>query len=133
MHDSASQLGERVRLALNDKLVTEKRMFGGLAFLLNGNMLCCVSSKGLMVRIGATAETSALQRPHVARCTGAGRPMAGFLIVNWPGFGNDADLQFWLGAALAYVAELPPKPRKNRERALCSSLVKKGDAADGVV
>src|SRR5258708_38865971 len=96
--------------------VIAKRMFSGLTLMLNGNMLCCVSAKGLMVRVGAAAEPRALQRPFVARCLGAGRPMAGFLLVEPPGIAADADLQAWLDLALAYVGALPPKAVKPRRR-----------------
>jgi TfoX/Sxy family transcriptional regulator of competence genes len=109
-------LVERVRAGI-DRPVIVKRMFAGLAFMLDGNMLCCVSAKGLMVRVGAAAETEALQRPFAARCLGAGRPMPGFLLVEPRGVIDDADLSAWLVRALAYVGDLPPKkakPRKTR-------------------
>jgi TfoX N-terminal domain len=72
---SVEILAERVRAVL-DRPITVKRMFGGLTFMLEGNMLCCVSTKGLMVRVGAAVESEALKRPLVARCLGAGRPMS---------------------------------------------------------
>ena len=111
-------LAERVRAAI-DQPVVAKRMFAGLTFMLNGNMLCCVSTKGLMVRVGAAAEADALKRPFVARCLGAGRTMAGFLLVEPQGVVDDADLGAWLNLALSYVGALPPKdvkPRKRRAR-----------------
>jgi TfoX N-terminal domain len=94
-------------------------MFSRLTFMLEGNVLCCVSTKGLMVRVGAAAEPEALKRPLVARCLGAGRPMAGFLMVEPEGVASDADLRAWLDLALAYVGDLPPKkakPRKTKSR-----------------
>jgi len=115
---SAGILAERVRAVL-DRPVTVRRMFGGLTFMLEGNMLCCVSAKGLMVRVGAAAEPKALKRPFVARCLGAGRPIAGFLLVEPQGVAGDADLRAWLGLAMAYAGSLPPKkakPRKTRSR-----------------
>ena len=54
---------ERVRGFLPDVTVTEKRMFGGVTLMLNGNMLCCASKKGLMVRVGKEAEVKALKLP----------------------------------------------------------------------
>jgi TfoX/Sxy family transcriptional regulator of competence genes len=108
-------LAERVRAGL-DRPVLAKRMFGGLTFMLEGNMLCCVSTTGLMVRVGAEAEPEALKRPFVARCLGAGRPMAGFLLVESQGVTNDADLRAWLDLALAYVGDLPPKKAKPRKK-----------------
>lgn len=112
---SAEILAERVRSVL-DRPVTVKRMFGGLTFMLEGNMLCCVSTKGLMVRVGVAAEPEALKRPLVARCLGAGRPMAGFLLVEPQGVAGDSDLRAWLDLALAYVGDLPPKKAKPRKR-----------------
>ncbi len=111
---SVEILAERVRAGL-DRPVAAKRMFGGLTFMLEGNMLCCVSTKGLMVRVGAAAEPEALKRPFVARCLGAGRPLAGFLLVEPQGVADDADLRAWLDLALAYVGDLPPKKAKPRK------------------
>ncbi len=88
---SVEVLAERVRAGI-DRPAVAKRMFGGITFMLNGNMLCCVSAKGLMVRVGAEAEPEALERPFVARCLGAGRPMTGFLLVEPRGVSEDADL-----------------------------------------
>lgn len=68
-------LADRVQKLLADTRVTTKRMFGGLTFLLNGNMLCCASPKGLMVRVGAATEAGALESPHASPCLGAGRRM----------------------------------------------------------
>ena len=108
-------LGERVRAQV-DRPLDAKRMFSGLTFMLDGNMLCCASAKGLMVRVGAAAEPEALKRPFVARCLGTGRAMAGFLLVEPRGIVADADLRSWLDLALAYVGALPPKPAKPKKR-----------------
>jgi hypothetical protein len=105
-------LTKRVRDALQGHPVTAKRMFGGLAFLLAGNMLCCVSAKGLMVRIGADAEPAAFKKRHAAPCLGAGRRMAGFIMVAPLGLKTDAALSGWLDMALAYVGTLPSKTAK---------------------
>jgi TfoX/Sxy family transcriptional regulator of competence genes len=109
-------LAERVRHRLSDQPITTKRMFGGLTFMLSGNMLCCVSKKGLMVRVGAAAEATALAEPHAAPCLGAGRPMTGFIMVEPPGVASGGDLESWLGLALAYVEQLPPKKAKPPRR-----------------
>lgn len=95
-------------------------MFGGKTFMLSGNMLCCVSPKGLMARVGAAAEPEALASPHAEPCLGAGRRMAGFIIVDFAGLTSDAEVWHWVGKALAYVGALPPKdkvskPRKSRK------------------
>lgn len=109
-------LAERVRDVLKDRPISTKRMFGGITFLLNGNMLCCASKNGLMIRVGAAAEEAALTKPHAARCLGAGRPMAGFILVGPSGITRDADLNDWVHRALAYVELLPPKKAKTALR-----------------
>jgi hypothetical protein len=119
---SVEILTERVRVAL-DRPVTLKRMFSGLTFMLKGNMLCAVSAKGLMVRVGAAAEKEALKRPFVARCQGSARPMAGFLLVEPEGVASDADLRAWLDLAVAYVGGLPPKKPKLRKATLPGAAV----------
>ncbi|MBW7835291.1 MAG: TfoX/Sxy family protein [Sphingomonadales bacterium] len=112
--DSVKILAERVR-AIIDKPTVVKRMFGGLTFMLNGNMLCCISTKGLMARVGAAAEADALTRPFATRCLGAGRPMAGFILVDHRGVASDTDLRIWVELALDYVGNLPPKKPKTRK------------------
>lgn len=107
-------LRERVMTVLGDHPVELRRMFGGHTFMLNGNMLCCISRSGLMVRVGAEAEAQALERPFAARCTGSGREMPGFLIVPHVAVERDEDLRSWLDLALAYVERLPPKANKAR-------------------
>jgi hypothetical protein len=88
-------------------------MFGGLTFLLSGNMLCCISEKGLMAQVGAAAEPAALAKPHAAPCLGAGRRVH-------PGGATrvacGCELEGWLGLALAYVEQLPPKKAKPPRR-----------------
>jgi TfoX/Sxy family transcriptional regulator of competence genes len=109
-------LADRVRRLLADRPITAKRMFGGLTFLLSGNMLCCVSERGLMARVGAVAEPAALAKPHAGPCLGAGRRMAGFILVKPPGIASGGDLEGWLRLALAYVEQLPPKKAKPPRR-----------------
>lgn len=115
----ADQLEDRVQRALSGRDYEIRRMFGGKTFMLAGNMLCCGSPKGLMARIGAVAEPEALASPHAEPCLGAGRRMAGFIIVDFAGLTSDAEVGYWVGTALAYVGALPPKdkpakPRKSR-------------------
>jgi TfoX/Sxy family transcriptional regulator of competence genes len=113
---AVENLADRVRHQLADRPIATKRMFGGLTFMLSGNMLCCVSEKGLMVRVGAAAEVEALAKPHAVPCLGAGRPMAGFILVAPPGVATDADLENWLDCALVYVEKLQPKKAKPARR-----------------
>jgi len=115
MQPSETQVLEmRVRAALSQHPVTTRVMFGGTTFLLNGNMLCCVSRKGLMVRVGAAAETAALESPYAMPCLGAGRRMTGFIMVNLEGLTERSDLDRWLLLARNYVVTLPTNAGKKR-------------------
>ena len=109
------RLADRVRgLVTGQRDILEKKMFGGITFLMNGNMLCCASTKGLMVRVGAAAEASALESPHASPCLGAGRRMAGFLMIEPEGLTTDAELHRWLFMARRYIETLPPKQKPLR-------------------
>lgn len=108
-------LAARVRDALPAKFASEKRMFGGITFMVNGNMLCCVSKRGLMARVGAAAEPEALARPFASPCLGSGRRMAGFIIVAPPGVADADGLNYWLALARTYVEALPPKRKRAKK------------------
>ena len=102
-------VAERIRQALSGKEnLTEKKMFGGLAFLLNGNMLVGVMANRLLVRTGPKEHGNALKRPHAGPMTFTGKPMRGFVVVEPAGFANGQDLRSWISLALGYVRELPP-------------------------
>ncbi len=113
----------RIESALSPTIATQQRMFGGVTFFVKVNMLCCVSRKGLMVRVGAAAEAKALASPHARLCRETGRPMPGFILVGKDGFAKDSDIASWLSMARAYVDALPPKQKhflgsgENRSRA----------------
>ena len=106
-------LALRVEHNLPPGFATSKPMFGGITFLHRGNMLCCASREGLMVRVGADAEPEALSSPFASRCLGAGRPMAGFIIIEPRGLRADEDIARWLGMARTYVETLPAKAAKH--------------------
>jgi TfoX/Sxy family transcriptional regulator of competence genes len=108
-------LAGRVVKCLPFGYASRKAMFGGQTFLHRGNMLCCVSKKGLMVRVGAAGEPAALASPFATRCLGAGRPMAGFVLIEPRGLEDDGDLVRWLAMARVYVEPLPEKPPKNKK------------------
>lgn len=107
-------LAERIRVVLPTRRTTEMRMFGGITFLLDGNMLCCASKQGVMFRVGKDAEASALSRPFARPCLGTGRPMAGFILVEPAGIADTAMLAEWVDMARAYVDRLPPKTIKTK-------------------
>jgi hypothetical protein len=102
-------LAERMRVALaGTGAVREVRMFGGLCFMLNGNMVAGTSKRGLMVRVGNEQQAGALARPGTKRMEMTGRPMEGYVFVDPPP-ADDPSLRDWLALAVAFVKTLPPK------------------------
>ncbi|MEQ1814081.1 MAG: TfoX/Sxy family protein [Candidatus Nitrotoga sp.] len=108
---------KRIRTELAGVATEEKRMFGGITLMLNGNMLCCISKKGLMIRVGKEAEARALRLPHAQFCEGAGRKMPGFIMVAPEGIQHNGDLAAGLKLALDYVSALPIKIAKPKATA----------------
>jgi len=106
---------ERTRALIPDGNVEQKRMFGGTCFMVNGNMLVCVSKRGLMARVGPDQEAEALSRPHASQCRPAGRPMPGFIRIEPDGIETDDDLKKWVEMARTYVCALPPKAAKPKK------------------
>ena len=104
-------LGDRIReLVGAEKGVEEKRMFGGLAFLVNGNMSVAVSSKGgLMVRVPPDETEKLLARDHVEPMVMAGRETRGWLRVSVDGVKTKRQLQQWISCGVDYAKSLPPK------------------------
>lgn len=89
--------------------ISEKKMFGGLAFMLNGNMCCGVVGDVLMARVGADAYRQALERPHTREMDFTGKPLTGFVYVDPPGFAEDSELAEWLALCEAFTGALPAK------------------------
>ncbi|WP_370409585.1 TfoX/Sxy family protein [Streptomyces fradiae] len=103
-------LAERIRAHLGvDSAVTEKRMFGGLAFLHAGNMTVGVIGDDLMVRVGPEATDAALARPGARIFDFTGRPMRGWVVVDASVLTEDEDLAEWVDRGHAFAAGLPPK------------------------
>jgi TfoX/Sxy family transcriptional regulator of competence genes len=105
------QLADRIRGQLNHEPgLTEKRMFGGLAFLINGNMAVSASSQGgLLLRVDpAQTEQLAAER-HARPFVMRGREMDGWLRVDTDGLGSDAEFAQWVSRGVAYARTLPPK------------------------
>lgn len=104
-------LGDRVRDALADTPgLSEKKMFGGLCFLVNGHMCAGIVGSTLMVRIGPEGYADALTEPHVRPMDFTGRPMTGMIFVDPPALATDAGLAAWATRGARYAASLPPKP-----------------------
>jgi len=103
-------LAARVRSELASRGdVTERKMFGGLAFMVGGNMCCGVTGGDLMLRLGADGADAALDEPHARPMDFTGRPMAGFVFVAAEGTATSSDLQRWVDRAVQFAASLPPK------------------------
>ena len=105
-------LAARIRAALPGLDLTERKMFGGTCFMSRGNMVVCISKRGLLVRVGKAAHASALARPHSRIMEMGGRVMEGYVFVSAEGFAEDDDLRSRLSMAEQFVATLPPKPAK---------------------
>jgi TfoX/Sxy family transcriptional regulator of competence genes len=88
--------------------VAERRMFGGLSFLVDGNLCVGVMGDELIARIGPAATEAALGRPGSRRFDFTGRPMKGWVVVE-PGALEDDNLAAWVREALAFARTLPPK------------------------
>ena len=103
-------LADRVRevLAPNPDL-SERRMFGGIGFMIAGNMCCGVMDEDLIVRLGPEEAERALGEPHARRFDFTGRPMKGFLFVAADGVAAEEALVGWVEASLAFASSLPAK------------------------
>ena len=105
-----TELAERVEQFLrNRRKVVAKRMFGGLAFLLRGNMLVGVWRDSLIARVGPEDYLDALAEPFTEEFDPAGRPLTGWVLVNPEGLEADAALWAWIERAVAFVERLPAK------------------------
>ena len=104
-------LANRIRELLSgEDAVTEKKMFGGLAFLLNGNMAVIASGQGgLLVRIDPDESDEAIAREHVSLMEMGGRSMTGWIRVAPEGLTSKDDLAPWVERGVAYTKSLPPK------------------------
>lgn len=103
-------LAQRLReLLANRHDIEEKAMFGGIAFLLAGNMCCGVVKDRLMVRVGPEHYADALQQRHTHEMDFTGKPLKGFIYVEPQGIEDDADLQTWLDRCIAFASSLPGK------------------------
>jgi len=103
-------LGLRIREILaNVRGLEEKKMFGGIGFLANGNMACGVHKDSLIVRVGPENYQAALDKEHARVFDMPGRPMTGWVMVAAPGFITDKDLATWVQQGLEYALSLPPK------------------------
>jgi len=105
-------LAQRVREVLGDRAgITERKMFGGLAFLVDGRMFIGIRNSSLMARVGPERHGDALAMPDVRVMDFTGRPMKGYVYVDPPAIAAEADLRAWVSWCVDYVAALAHKAR----------------------
>lgn len=103
-------LADRVRDVLGPRAdLTERKMFGGIAFMVGGNMAVGVIEDDLMVRLDPADAERALDEPHVRPMDFTGRPMKGMVFVDSAATGSDDGLAAWVDAGADHAASLPPK------------------------
>jgi TfoX/Sxy family transcriptional regulator of competence genes len=104
-------LAERIRSALKEHpTIVEKKMFGGVGFIFNGNLVCGVQGDDLIVRVGVQNNEAALSQPHVRPFMPIpGKPMAGWILVAPEGIPTDQDLEKWVRTGYRYAYSLPEK------------------------
>ena len=107
------KLADRIRRALADRRdVEEKKMFGGLTFMVGGHMCVGIVDRDLMARIGPDASQEALARPHVREMDFTGRALKGMVYVASAGVRSEAALMRWIDQGVEFVSSLPPKKKK---------------------
>jgi hypothetical protein len=103
-------LAQRVRELLRDRSgITERKMFGGLAFMSHGHMFVGILGDALMARVGPDRYAEALRQPEAREMDFTGKPMKGYVFVAPGGIEADSALERWVTSCLAFVGSLPPK------------------------
>jgi len=104
------ELAQRIRADLARLPgLTEKKMFGGIAFLLHGNMTCGIHGDDLIARVGPARYEQALAQAHARPFDLTGRPMAGWVAVQPAGYASEHDLKAWIEQAVEFSRSLPGK------------------------
>ncbi|MFN8006769.1 MAG: TfoX/Sxy family protein [Terriglobia bacterium] len=110
-------IAQRVRaLLVNRTDVIEKKMFGGLTFLVRHNMCCGVVGADLVVRVGAEGHRAALEQPGAREMDFTGRPLKGLVYVRKRAVESDENLRQWVDRGLNFVLSLPPKQNSSAAR-----------------
>lgn len=113
------KLAERIRRTLTGrKGLTEKKMFGGISFMLGGNMCCGVVNTDLVVRVSPEDYEKTLDEPHTRPMDFTGRPLRGFVYIGPEGYRTDKDLSKWVKRAVDFAASLPMKQTQRRKKQL---------------
>ena len=106
-----SKLAERIRAEVHGLPIVEKKMFGGVGYMLNGNMACGILGADLIVRVGLDNYAHLLGQPHVKVFTmkNGPRPMKGWLMVEPAGWKTETQLTDWIKPGVEFASALPPK------------------------
>lgn len=103
-------LAERVRSIFDSEVkVVEKKMFGGLCFMVNGHMCCGLTKDDLMIRVGKPNYEKCLKQKHARPMDFTGKPMTGMIYVSQSGLSGDKALKDWVQVGLDFINTLPPK------------------------
>ena len=106
-----ASVADRIRRCLGRRrALTERKMFGGISFLLGGRMCCGVIGDDLVIRVGPQGYQQAVGEPHARPMDFTGRPLRGFVYVAPAGYQSDKALMRWVQRAIAFVTTLPKKP-----------------------
>jgi hypothetical protein len=106
----SEELADRIRETIDSRPGgVERKMFGGVAWMVNGNMACGVIGEDLMVRLDRDEAEQALREEHVGPMDFTGRPMRGFIVVEAAGIADAHDLGRWVDTGADYAETLPPK------------------------
>lgn len=109
------RLAQRIRASLGSRAnITEKHMFGGLAFMLDGKMFCCILGEDLMVRVGPETYDLCLALTHVRPMDFTGKPMTGYVFVAPPGRRTAKALQRWIERGLEFAGSLNRASNRTR-------------------
>lgn len=104
-----TKLAERIRSQLDNMPFVERKMFGGVGFLLNGNMACGVNKDDLIVRVDPERHGALLKKPHIKPFDLTGKPMKGWLLVGGDGVKTDKQLSAWVKEGVEFASTLKPK------------------------
>jgi hypothetical protein len=131
-YDDKTAARIRAILATRGLDVVEKKMFGGLCFMVSGHMCCGFAKDELMLRVGKDAYPDVIDRKHARPMTFTGRPLEGFVYVDPAGYKTDAALATWIALATAFVATLPRRVATKPSRVAKASSPPRGTAAKRV-
>lgn len=105
-----TDVADRIRARIGPRPeLTEREMFGGIGFMINGNMAVGVSGEELMVRVGKEAHERAVSRPGARTFDMGARPMKGWISVSGAGYDTEQDFGYWVDQGVAFAESLPAK------------------------